>query len=527
MTVRRPTACRRRLQRIAGFLLAGRALADVLAGRVLAGFLLAGMFAALPGEAAPAPSTTVTINALIEAARDADGKRLEAMLRQGAPVNQRSTRRERPLQAAAAEGRSANVFALLTRGADIDALGSRGTTALGWAARNGHEPTVRMLLDSGANPDTADQAIHAPVVLAAAHDHKSILLLLIERGSKVFESQDLAGAMLGALAESRNMSIAGAVVPRLSGLVADSAALRALAADAIVNADAIVSQTIRKNLGATAQTRDFQTALLLAAVRRARPDVATAAIEAGADVNASHPRFGSPLSVAMEREDRGMVGMLLGANVDWKAAGVDEARLRALSGADAEDSRKETLADSSGQRDALDERGETLLFRAARRGDFLSVKRLLTKGHHPATTVKRWPGDAGWTSLMIAAAGGQHAIVDLLLRAGAPVDQRNAAGRTALLFAAFYARASVVSLLLAAGADPDLADELGQTPIMLAEASGDIATQQALRMASRGNGWAAPATAGAARVPGAVPAARSGQPKPGAARRPGRAPVAP
>jgi hypothetical protein len=245
-----------------------------------------------------------------------------------------------------------------------------------------------------------------------------------------------------------------------------------------------ISQTILTHLGSVGQTREFQSALLLAAIRRNRHDIASAAIAAGADVNVKRGTT-SAIGMAVEARDAGLVQLLMKAKVDWKAAGVDHARLDELAGSELTELREADRLAQIGQIDRLDENGTTLLFRAAQRGNFLSVKQALDKGANPATTVRRWPGDEGWTPLMTAAAGNQIAVVKLLLAQGAPVDQRNAAGRTALLFAALYGRATVVDMLLSAGADPRGADAMGQTPLALANASGDPATITRVAVAVR------------------------------------------
>ncbi len=62
----------------------------------------------------------------------------------------------------------------------------------------------------------------------------------------------------------------------------------------------------------------------------------------------------------------------------------------------------------------------------------------------------------GISALMLAAASGNVALVDLLLRSGAAVDRASAAsGRTALSFAAEAGHAAVTEALLAAGANVD------------------------------------------------------------------------
>ncbi len=86
------------------------------------------------------------------------------------------------------------------------------------------------------------------------------------------------------------------------------------------------------------------------------------------------------------------------------------------------------------------------LFAAAQRGDVERVQMLLPPYGDPAADgPPETPG--GLTPLMIAAAGGNEAVVEVLLRCGADPARRDARGRSA----AFYARTA---------GHPDLADRL-------------------------------------------------------------------
>jgi uncharacterized protein len=86
------------------------------------------------------------------------------------------------------------------------------------------------------------------------------------------------------------------------------------------------------------------------------------------------------------------------------------------------------------------------LFAAAQSGDVARVRALLPPCGDPAVDgPPAAPG--GLTPLMIAAAGGHEAVVELLLRCGADPTRRDTRGRSA----AFYARAA---------GHPDLAKRL-------------------------------------------------------------------
>lgn len=81
------------------------------------------------------------------------------------------------------------------------------------------------------------------------------------------------------------------------------------------------------------------------------------------------------------------------------------------------------------------------------------------------------PGINGWSPLHLAAARGRGAAIDLLLGAGAPIDQPNELedGETPLMNAAFSGQAAAVELLLRHGADPTLRTlSRGQTALDMA-----------------------------------------------------------
>ena len=73
--------------------------------------------------------------------------------------------------------------------------------------------------------------------------------------------------------------------------------------------------------------------------------------------------------------------------------------------------------------------------------------------------------EKGRTALHAAAAGGHVALVEALLRQGAPLESTTAAGATPLLEACAHAHAQCVGALLAADADPCVRDGSGRTAL--------------------------------------------------------------
>ena len=97
----------------------------------------------------------------------------------------------------------------------------------------------------------------------------------------------------------------------------------------------------------------------------------------------------------------------------------------------------------------------------ARAGEIEGVRSLLAQPTPDVDGVDA----AGWTALMHAVRGGQDEIVEMLLEAGASLDQRNPEGETALHLAATHGRTESARLLLRAGADLEPRDSEGHTPL--------------------------------------------------------------
>lgn len=450
--------------------------------RRAAALLLAFACAALPGLAFA--EVNEKVRDVLRAAGEDSPDRLRELLLAGGPVNSRGPRGQTALQVAAAHGQAESVEMLLIVGADVNAIATGGSTALGWAARKGHENVVRLLLDKGAQVDLGAEPADAPLPLAVAAGHVGVVRLLLERGSKALVEPTLAAASMIAVGDSSNAAMAALVVPRCAGLLEGSPAMLHAAADAVARALPETSTNIVALLGEPATKRRFHSALLIAAARRDRSDLAARAIANGADVNSRHPRFGSALRNAVAHGNREIVGLLVSAGADTRADDIPEEKLVELAGEAMADRRRVADLESGANAGISSTPAALSLFRAAQRGDFVAVENLLGKGADPDAAVERWPGDAGWTALMAAAASGYAEVAERLVSAGATVDQRNAAGRTALAFAAWYGRSAVIAVLLEAGADPEAAGHDGLTPRTIGDAAGEAASIQMLRRAA-------------------------------------------
>lgn len=123
-----------------------------------------------------------------------------------------------------------------------------------------------------------------------------------------------------------------------------------------------------------------------------------------------------------------------------------------------------------------EEAGGTALVLAAAAGHTAAVELLLKAGADIDAVDER-----GWTGLMRAAYFGKTDTVRLLIASGADVNAREKyAGATALHFAARQSQSDTVRMLLDAGADANAALQNGWTPLMWAVERGDVETVRPL-----------------------------------------------
>ena len=109
------------------------------------------------------------------------------------------------------------------------------------------------------------------------------------------------------------------------------------------------------------------------------------------------------------------------------------------------------------------------LFEMARQGDCDAGRQLLQSGLVMPGISE--PG-TGECALMLAAESRQASFVQMLLRCGAPADQRRADGTTALMLAAAEGDVAIVQMLLKAGAQAGHASNTGISSLCLGAWSG-------------------------------------------------------
>jgi ankyrin repeat protein len=370
-----------------------------------------------------------------------------------------------PLKRACSLGSRRVVAALLEAGARrvgiTPGVGDDSSPELHLAAAMGEPQVVRMLLNDGADPTEIDQAGRTPIGRAAKHGRPDVIRMLLAAGAK----PDLG--------RTRGRS--------------------PLRTAAYHGHEGCVALLLEAGSAVDARAEDGVTALHLAALMR-RLKVIPLLTRAGADVNARDSDGCTPLMWALRTK-------------------VYRPRtLRKVSGA------VDLILASGADLQAVDRRGRTALFDAARSGLSGEVRRLLASGidvnaaahdgltplmaaameqappsqtaeillaagadanavdragasamHHALSLKPADPIPPGWSAYRNWAAWSK---LELLLRAGAEVNRSDDHGRTPLMLAAQHTHCNAISQLLRAGADPEARDQAGRSARDYAKEAG-------------------------------------------------------
>jgi uncharacterized protein len=380
--------------------------------------------------------------ALHWAAHRGDLELVKRLLERGADPNVRNDYGATAIAEAAVEGEYALIEALLDAGADVSSPNAEGQTVLMVVARTGNVATARLLLERGADVNAAERfGGQTALMWAAAQRQPAMIRLLLEHGADA-DARGIAREWERRVTAEPRIKIMqnGGFTPLL--YAAREGCVDCVAA--LVDGGADVDLT----------DPDGMTPLVLALLNR-NFDTAGALIEKGADVNRWDWWGRSPLYLAVElnRVPASRHGDLPSLDA---LGGLDVARMLL---------------------------GATALHAAAKAGDDDAIRLLL---EHGADVNLR---NVFGISPFLAAAGvgrvygifkeypvlgrwvtGDQAVgtLEILLAAGARLDDRSAAGLTAAHGAAQAGWPSVLRYLHALGADLAVPSVAKQTPRDLA-----------------------------------------------------------
>ena len=227
--------------------------------------------------------------------------------------------------------------------------------------------------------------------------------------------------------------------------------------------------------GAKIRTLDkYEGNALHYAIRFGHEDVTSLLLEAGFSANRLGFEGHHPITLAINHDRGRILEKLVSAKGRWNRD--RQAKNRVLiSKSEVGEKRLVRYLISRGARANRLELGTTALIAATRYADEEMLEMLLEAGADVNQT-----NEKGISPLLRASQWGNEVAVEWLLEHGADVNQTAANGDSALSTASLYHNAGVVRLLLAHGADPNLADWLGYTSLELAILHGDRSVVQDL-----------------------------------------------
>jgi ankyrin repeat protein len=328
---------------------------------------------------------------------------------------------ESPIADAVMAGDLEAVRNLLRDGADVNEAQGDGLTGLHWAARNNDVEAARLLLYAGANVAAKTRiGAHTPVLVASRGGHAEVLDVLLEAGAD----------------------------PVARTTTGNSAPLHFAAAAG--NPAAV--EVLLKH-GADVDARDggsLHTPLMIAATYD-HVAVARALLANGADVALTNEVVDMAAREAEDRELRDRrerrVAFLQELQSGASNAPAEEAQ--------APPPEEPPAADEDAQEEEEEEEAATAEQDedAAEEPSPLSYPQLV--GNH-----------GGYSALHLAARQGSRGVAEVLLQAGADIDQPSAGDHTTpMLMASINGHWDMALDFLERGADPNIASAAGTTPL--------------------------------------------------------------
>jgi ankyrin repeat protein len=394
---------------------------------------------------------TRTAVKLAEAAETGDLETLKALLAAGIDpdtvVNVPDSRT--PLALACKNHHVECAGLLIAAGADVNKMDSDKRTALKSVCDSYGEkeypPVVELLLENGADPEAYPEGSDGPLHYAAMYGLTGTVKLLVKHGALVNRKGSYGRTALMYAAMSGNSP------DMITFLINNGADLRA------VNdgGDTVLFELI---------THD-----------NPNPESAVVLIKAGADVNAVHKNYGTPMHWAAfcGRIEIAEVLIASGADVNAPDKNGDPPITNAMSRTNIKMAKY--LFEHGADPDTKTRFGTTLLAFAADNDDLEFAKSIREKSALKQKTSGSAPPPAPG-ALLTAARSGNLKMMKYLIESGSEPDEKDSmTSETPLMKASYHNHIKSVMYLIEKGADVKAVDSRGNTPLLHAAWSGHTA----------------------------------------------------
>lgn len=392
-------------------------------------------------DAAPAAQTT----ALLVACRHRDLKAAKMLVETGADANGGKRAKETPLKAACSgfetKGTGKLVELLLSHGADPEYYAKGHDGPLHCAAMYGHKAAARALIRHGVKIDAKGEYGRTALLYAASAGRRGVAIVadLLAAGANIKATNEAGDNALFELITAEEGS------PDAARLLLDH------------------------GLAIESKRRSHGTALHWAAFCGRTP-IVKLLLERGARVNA-RADGGYPIQQALGEGQGGIVKLLLEHGADPETDGLlefaaetgDHAFVTWIMGL-CDQKRRGRGQKGQDQEKPKKRHSKGALAAAAKSGALAMIKLLVGSGVDP-DECERYGSE---TPLMKAAYHGKLRAMQVLVKAGAAIQARDARGNSPLLHAAWSGHARAVAWLLNHGASVTETNDLNWTALMQA-----------------------------------------------------------
>ncbi|XP_071037934.1 serine/threonine-protein phosphatase 6 regulatory ankyrin repeat subunit B-like [Parasteatoda tepidariorum] len=375
-------------------------------------------------------------------------KTFELLTAHGADINAENLENNTPLHFAVMNRKDEIVKLLLKKGADVEAKNCLDETPLFSA---GTKKTFELLIAHGADINAKSSEGYTPLHFAVMNRKDEIVELLLKKGADV-EAKNC---------DDETPLFSAGTKKAFELLIAHGADINAKSSDgstplhfALTNGeDEVVELLIKEGADVEAKYSDDRTPLFLADGKKAFELL----IAHGADINAKSSEGYTPLHFALMIEEDEVVELLIKEGADVEAKDSEDKTPLFFA-----DSKKafELLVAISADINAKSSEGYTLLHNSVKNGNDEIVELLITEG---ADVEAKSNHDE--TPMFFTVSKN---VFELLIAKGANINAKSSEGYTPLHSAVMNGRDEVVELLIKEGADVEDKDYFERTPIFYA-----------------------------------------------------------